>query len=1132
MRIPDRRKSMAVAAVLMACAPLAAAVVSVDLSAKAGRVKPVNGVGQPPMVGGPENFSMMHLLTEAGIPYARLHDVDGWFGKNMYVDIPNVFRDFDADETDPANYDFAFTDRLMLALEKAKVEPVYRLGVTIENFAEIKSYRIDPPKDYAKWARIAEHVIRHYTEGWADGFRMKVEYWEIWNEPDNYREIGKNRMWRGDWESYVRFYGVVSRHLKGCFPHLKVGGYGSCGFYAATGSGHVKSANSSLRTQHFVNCFTNFLDRARSGGWPLDFFSFHSYSHPDAAKRQIEYARRSLDEYGFRDTEMCFNEWLPGPSHAALGSARQASLIAAELIDLQNGPCDSAMIYDARCGIGIYSPLFNPLTYRPHKAYYSFVAFNELRGQEYALAAKCDDPEVRVAAAGGWRGRTTVMIANTSRRDKPLSLNVGKGRYVCRIIDETRTYETTELPSVLPKESVLLVQRDVAPFTHPDDKDVMTVPAEAGFEIETGSLLHIVDWPIKSAPYAAIRNQTMEPFGFRGKIAVEDAYGRSFELPVGDTIGPGGVSVVGIPLSCGKLDAKGVWTAKAELERSDGRRFAFERTFAVLDRPTTAHRGRERDFRWGMHLHLHRHSPGEVPITLDAAQRMGAEIVRIDHVFSGVYVWSDAKGAYDWTRADSLIESLKRRNLALNAIVHEEIGNRRCTDEFYTGLASRYGEDIAYYEIGNEWDLLSAEQMTPAEAVRLQKRIYAAIKKGCRKARVITNGWAVEDSDGHANVRQKGFQEYFMREAKGSYDLHTMHLHFRFEDYVRRLGRFFAMRSREGVDVPWLLNETALSRRYRGEREVAENVWKKILYAWARGAKEYIWYNLRATKMTGGYYSTMTRDYRPRLAYAAFTEFSSVFGDCTGIETLVETGDRYVYRLKRSDAIVLVGWDGAAVSPMPVKVRTDAGGARAADVMNNETELRCRDGIVEWRISAAPSALVLEGATSADADAAMLGNAAVKAPRVIFVEKVRPDYGWDLRLHKYEQVHELYPADPSAAHRTWKGPDDLSGILIFRTDGKRATVHVSVTDDKDTPGDRIEIWRDGIDVTARLGLKRVRHGDSRTTYDAEWPFTEPCRVNVRFYDDDGNGGIDAWMDYEPFDAARPDPARWPLVRFN
>ena len=51
------------------------------------------------------------------------------------MDIPNIFRDFDADPDDPEAYDFAFTDLLIKALVENGVEPFFRLGVTIENQA-------------------------------------------------------------------------------------------------------------------------------------------------------------------------------------------------------------------------------------------------------------------------------------------------------------------------------------------------------------------------------------------------------------------------------------------------------------------------------------------------------------------------------------------------------------------------------------------------------------------------------------------------------------------------------------------------------------------------------------------------------------------------------------------------------------------------------------------------------------------------------------------------------------------------------------------------------------------------------------------------------------------------------------
>ncbi|MBR4616861.1 MAG: hypothetical protein IKO55_14725, partial [Kiritimatiellae bacterium] len=253
--------------------------VKVDPDRETGVVKPVNGVGQPPFYGIGE-YPMFKYLKDAGIPFSRLHDVGGMFGRGVFVDIPNLFRDFDADENDPGSYDFAFTDTLINALVANGVEPFFRLGVTIENYVKIKRYRIDPPKDFAKWARICEHVIRHYTEGWANGFNHKITYWEIWNEPENWETIEKNEMWHGSFEEYCRLYDVASRHLKAKFPHLKIGGFASCGVGAITWK------NPSPRSKYQLECFHEFLKYIKEHGCPIDYFSYHSYADVESLMTQ------------------------------------------------------------------------------------------------------------------------------------------------------------------------------------------------------------------------------------------------------------------------------------------------------------------------------------------------------------------------------------------------------------------------------------------------------------------------------------------------------------------------------------------------------------------------------------------------------------------------------------------------------------------------------------------------------------------------------------------------------------------------------------------------------------------------------------------------------------------------------
>ena len=446
----------------------AAASVKVDLSKETGPVKPVNGVGQPPLIGAAGDWWMIHYLAEAGIPFSRLHDVGGAYGRNIFVDIPNLFRNFDADENNPANYDFAFTDLLINKLVENGIEPFFRLGVTIENDPEVRRYRIEPPKDFAKWARICEHVIRHYTEGWADGFRHKITHWEIWNEPENLHDPKINQMWHGSFEAYCQLYEVASKHLKAAFPHLKIGGPAFSGIQAAF------QENPSPRDKYRLACFHQFLNYIREHNCPIDFLSYHSYDGPDELPAQLAYVREQLDAAGYAGLETCLNEWLPRPSHEKLGTALQAAEIAATLLVFQNGPLDSAAIYDARCNTGDYSPLFDPLTYKPHKAYYAFMAFNELRKRGTAVQVSSEEApkDFHCSAARSEDGTFTAMLVNCGEEAVPFELEIagdskrttasgqqqgGATEIICRITDETRTWEEVAMPDALPPHSILIV---------------------------------------------------------------------------------------------------------------------------------------------------------------------------------------------------------------------------------------------------------------------------------------------------------------------------------------------------------------------------------------------------------------------------------------------------------------------------------------------------------------------------------------------------------------------------------------------------------------------------------------------------------------------------------------------------
>ncbi|MBQ8509197.1 MAG: hypothetical protein IJ493_04745 [Clostridia bacterium] len=423
--------------------------ITADFTKITGRIKPMHGVGQPPVLGIDDRF--MHYLGEAGIPYSRLHDMGGPYGGFRFVDIPNIFRDFDADETLPESYDFTFTDWLITALMKQGTEPFFRLGVTIENAWQLKAYRIYPPADFAKWARICEHIIRHYNEGWANGFRYGIKYWEIWNEPEGGCDGKGGAMWLGTREEYFRLYEITANHLKACFgDSIKVGGYASCGFYAVDDDPSCEGFPGGTYTndfQYFLYYFHEFLKYISSEEHkaPLDFYSWHTYSQPDEALKMEDYCRRTMAKYGFGDTEDILNEW--NPTHDAIlrSTPMAAARVLAMMLGMQKKPVGMLNFYDARIGTSTYSGMFNPDTWRPYLTYYAFMMFNDAYKLKDEIETASDDDKIYVGGAAK-DGKAVLLIANPENKSVKAELTLSGVDFAAAevlMIDASHQYTPT-----------------------------------------------------------------------------------------------------------------------------------------------------------------------------------------------------------------------------------------------------------------------------------------------------------------------------------------------------------------------------------------------------------------------------------------------------------------------------------------------------------------------------------------------------------------------------------------------------------------------------------------------------------------------------------------------------------------
>ena len=422
-----------------------------------GKIKPLHGINNMPTVP-VDALNLFHYYAEACIPYVRLHDTGSIFGASHLVDVDSLFPDFSADENDPASYDFAFTDALLKDMQKTGVKPFYRLGSSIETFHKIKAYHIYPPQDSEKWARICEHIIAHYNEGWAEGFYYGIEYWEIWNEPDGDPIIADNSMWKGTKEQFFELYVVTAKHLKKCFPNLKIGGYGSCGFYALSEADYSSIANSSARTEYFIDFFLEFLKYISEHKTPMDFFSWHSYANYNEILKYSYYVKEKLQEFGYGQSEIILDEWNPGLE--AKGKAEDGANIATMLCVLQHSPIDMAMYYEGSIMIPIYCGLFDTTHWTVFKAYYAFKAFGRLYELGTEVESSCKPEGGQIVAAIGANGEKTVMLCNETDTEKQITIpsdNLWNAHIVSESFDWEETIEVQD-SLILPPYAVALLE--------------------------------------------------------------------------------------------------------------------------------------------------------------------------------------------------------------------------------------------------------------------------------------------------------------------------------------------------------------------------------------------------------------------------------------------------------------------------------------------------------------------------------------------------------------------------------------------------------------------------------------------------------------------------------------------------
>lgn len=742
-------------------------------------------------------------------------------------------------------------------------------------------------------------------------------------------------------------------------------------------------------------------------------------------------------------------------------------------------------------------------------------------------------------------------------------------------------------------------------------KTLESPAAAARLDIDTSSPLHILT-DLEKIPCAALFNSSKQTLDWAGHIVAINYFGDTLRIPFSGKVKSG--ETLRIPIDVrkalpdGAVRTRGVWRVAAKISSSGFTDFK-ETRFAVLNKNEITPRLEFGTFRMGINYHFARFTHGHKNLTLDALNACGAKLVRSGG-FAADYCWKNPASEPDFSGADKLMSMLKERGLSLNASIWPNpkwmapknvqhsyklwIRTRTVPGmmgQYAEKLARHFGSDIDYLETSNEADLWDTNTITASEYVDYQKEAYEGIKRGCPLIKVLPSAFAAADSS-NAQVRRKGYQETILKEAKGYYDIHPVHMHSPFSLFEGDiLSKFFPMRRALGVDVPWYANETALTSVNGAEDIVAKNVWMKILFALAHGSTDYIWYNLKGTGWKPSDpeqgYGLLTADYYPRSGYAAFSSLAHIITGFKFNSILCEKKGRHFYSLKGlrngKRSFVLAGWDLFTSPEFPIRIVSDAKSATIVDIMGNFTAGRKTGAAYVFPIGKNPSAMLLEDATMFEVNSEDVAYVPLPKTNARMVRAKVDGRMPDFVLDRVWNVRQLYAANPDTVERTWKGPNDLSTRIWIGREGDSLRFKFEVTDDihcQKAPAEKLYM-NDGLQFILEapgqsdnfeFGLARTEEGlpltktwivpvgfnaekvnesiklfTSRngnvTLYDAAVPisiigFTEETitngfRFNAIVYDDDAMGDSrDNWIEIVPGIAIGKDYSSAPFVKIE
>lgn len=408
-------------------------------AARESAFRALKGVGgvPGPAAAYPDFPDMTPLWRAAGVTLVRSFD---WVSRLDTRDDPtSLFPDWSADPNDPASYNFAATDAWVDAVHAIGAEVLFTVA------SSIPKNKL-PADDVEVYGRVVEHIVRHYSQGWAGGPATPVRRYEFGDQPD----FGPLHF-AGRPEEFYAMYRAFCEAVHRVDATLIVGGP-SVAFSLEADSPYREG----------------FLRFVRENDLPLHFFSFLWFTDGSRDPMDYRYVARELravlDGHGFTDTELTLSYWnyLAVPSSTA-PAPEKGAFMAATAIALQDTVIDHAFFFRADTGRDPHYGFVDPggvgdVDGRPDERSRALVlAGRALTGRR--LEATGGDESGLAVAAGRDGGTVRVLVTNYVAPDSALAPRA-EDRFTFRIpIGEQRIELGLTLPPQRPDLASAGVER-------------------------------------------------------------------------------------------------------------------------------------------------------------------------------------------------------------------------------------------------------------------------------------------------------------------------------------------------------------------------------------------------------------------------------------------------------------------------------------------------------------------------------------------------------------------------------------------------------------------------------------------------------------------------------------------------